>query len=245
MLIIQISDCHLYASEQYSGYDNITPYESLSAVLASVKQQYPDLVVCTGDISGDGSIESYQHFITMWQHSGIDCPLKVIAGNHDSPENMLMTFPTECMFDGPLMLENGWFLHGLNSKFEGNLGRVCEKQLANLHSHVDVNSDAPHLVAVHHHPIPCRGWMDTHEFTNRAQFIDAIKSLPQVKGVIYGHIHHASEQRINDCHYMSVPSTCWQWAQQKTFSTARELAGYRVIRLTATEQIDSQVIRIE
>ncbi|MCP4949366.1 MAG: hypothetical protein GY923_17890, partial [Aestuariibacter sp.] len=84
MTLIQISDCHLLESPARSGYGDINPLQSLEAVLKTVASLDVDGVLVTGDISGDDSEQSYQHFIQAINQHLPDIPVKVIAGNHDN-----------------------------------------------------------------------------------------------------------------------------------------------------------------
>ena len=98
--LIQLSDCHLLKDKDKTGYAGIAPYDSLARVLSDIQNyivqevasepqqraKYQLVVLVTGDISGDNSPESYQHFIAlMEQHiepAGIEW--FVLAGNHDN-----------------------------------------------------------------------------------------------------------------------------------------------------------------
>ncbi|MFT4746161.1 MAG: Icc protein, partial [Congregibacter sp.] len=84
MNIIQISDCHLFSDTQKTGYNSINPYQSLQHILAEVKFHQPDVLLVTGDISGDGSGQSYQHFSKLLCETKIKCRIGIIPGNHDN-----------------------------------------------------------------------------------------------------------------------------------------------------------------
>ena len=86
--------------------------------------------------------------------------------------------------------------------------------------------------------------MDSHEWTNREDFMALVANLPRVKLVIYGHIHQARSNKVQGCEFLSCPSTCWQWAQQSTFAISQEQAGFRVLNLMAGGGSHSQIIRV-
>ena len=139
-----------------------------------------------------------------------------------------------------------WQLHLLNSKFaDGTKGRVNDSTLQQLQHDIVAKPDVSHLIAVHHHPVDCNGWMDAHEWVNRSDFMAVVAANPQVKGVIHGHIHHASEQIVGNCCFMSTPATCWQFANQATFAVSEEAPGFRLLELEENGTLHSQVIRIE
>ena len=246
MKIVQISDCHLFADPNRQGYKQIAPYHSLARVFSHVKKKKPDLVIATGDISADKSAESYQHFISLWHDAGINCNCEVMAGNHDDLELMQEHFVEPCFGQNKSWLQGAnWQVHILNSKYaQGTKGFVNETELQALQLSLSKTPELRHLIAVHHHPIECNGWMDRHEWLNRAEFMKVVAAHPQVNGVIYGHIHHASEQKIGACLFMSAPSTCWQWAMQAEFATSDELPGFRVIELSENGLINSEIWRV-
>ena len=244
MKIIQLSDCHLYSSKSKPGYNNIVPYQSLAEVLHQIKTLSAELVIASGDISGDGSAESYEHFKQLWIDSGIAAPLMVLPGNHDELSAMQAKLSDYGLFSAAPMKLGKWHLHGLNSMYKGTLGALSAGQSDELQGYLQDYANDFHLVAVHHHPVECGGWMDKHQWLNRAEFVELVSQHPQLKAVIYGHIHHDSVTQIGPCQYMSCPSTCWQWAMQAEFAFTKERPGFRVIHLHGDGRLSTQIQRI-
>jgi Icc protein len=244
LTIVHLSDCHLFANTEQCGNGAINPYISLQSVLAKIAVLQADLVIASGDISGDESVHSYQHFQQLWRESTIRAPLMVLPGNHDNECLLADVLSKEYNWPTSLSLAPHWQVHGLNSKATGTQGSVSDQQLSTLAQQLKAHPDIYHLIAVHHHPIACGGWMDAHSWHNREGFMDLVACHPQVKAVVYGHIHHASEQMRQDCRFLSVPSTCWQWANQAEFACSGESPGYRVLTLYPDGQLSSQVERI-
>jgi Icc protein len=242
--IVQLSDCHLYSNISKPGYNGIKPYQSLTEILQQVKVLSPQLVIVSGDISGDGSAESYAHFKQLWRDSGLNSPLMVLPGNHDDLA-LLQAEMSECrLWNAAPMSLGKWHIHGLNSKYKATLGKLDRAQSTDLQEYLQHYATGFHLVAVHHHPLACGGWMDKHEWLNRADFVELMQQHRQVKAVIYGHIHHDSVRQLGDCQYMSCPSTCWQWAMQADFAFTAERPGFRVLQLAEDGSLSTQVIRI-
>lgn len=242
--IAQISDCHLFADPAKTGYGQINPKDSLVAVLDAVGLQQPDLVLVTGDISGDHSAESYQHFLDCWANAGIGAVLKVIPGNHDHLQRFHAAFGDACLgIQHPLILDN-WLIIGLDSTFEGTLGKVSQKQLDEASAVIAHHQSTQVLCAVHHHPIPMQGWMDSHEWLNRELFLAWLDDHCAVKLVVYGHIHFDKTDKHGNTLCQSVPSTCWQWAMSDDFCIDIQQPGFRLINIAPDGQFDSRVIRI-
>ena len=247
MKIIQISDCHLFADTHKVGYHNINPFRSLEQILAEIKVHQPDGLLVTGDISGDGSGQSYQHFSNLVHEAKIDCQVAIIPGNHDSQDQLTANIPEEYLWlnNPQLILRNQWHIHLLDTQYQDTIGRISEDSLTSLTEYLNLHSNDYHLLAAHHHPIPCGGWMDKHEWTNRHIFNDVVAQYQSVKGVVYGHIHMAIEQQKDQCLYMACPSTCWQFANEACFATTDLMPGYRVINLLGNGQITTSIHRLE
>lgn len=242
--IVQISDCHLFADTGRAGYAGINPFASLRAVLSRAATEQADLVVATGDISGDDSIDSYRHFLALIQQFLPHTPVYLIPGNHDKPAFMKEIFAGQVLTASePLRLGN-WLIHGLNSHFQGTLGKVSAEQLQQVQGHIENSGDCYHLLAVHHHPVPVDGWMDKHTFVNRQDLTRLVSLNPTIKAVIYGHVHLHQEHQREHCRYMSVPSSCWQWKNSADFAISDQLPGYRRIHLADNGELHSQIVRV-
>jgi Icc protein len=247
MNIIQITDCHLFSGNQKVGYNNINPYQSLQHILAEVKLRQPNVLLVTGDISGDGSGQSYQHFSELLNEAGINCRIGIIPGNHDNQAQMKTHIDSDYLWLNQyrLILPNRWHIHLLDTQYQYAIGQISESNLASLTEYLNLHCNDYHLLAAHHHPIPCNGWMDKHEWTNRQEFNAVVAANPSIKGVVYGHIHTAIEQQKNQCLYMACPSTCWQFATETSFATSDLLPGYRVIKLLDNGQIVTSIHRLK
>lgn len=244
MKVIQISDCHLYAESQRCGYNDINPYLSLSNVLQKAVQQKPDVILFTGDLSGDASEQSYQHFLALIKRYVGDTTWWYIPGNHDCPNTMFQTFGDHVLCEASPFLLGNWQIHGLNSHHVGTLGYVSGSSVDRLEKRIQSEAQHFHLIAVHHHPILTQSWMDKHEWLNRDEFMAFIDRAKCVRAVIYGHIHTDSLHQVGETTFYSCPSSCWQWEMQPTFAFSQELPGFRTILLGADGGISSTVTRV-
>ncbi len=233
----------MFADKQRTGYGDINPYKSLQKVLEDVSAYNPELLLVTGDLSSDGTVDSYQHFKALLAESKVSCDFKVLPGNHDSIDGLLAAFSEENLWSNSSALDllDTWKIHLLNSKFKGTLGEVSIQDLEALRQCLLLNKTKHHFIAVHHHPITCTGWMDKHEWVNREAFTQLVESFPQVKVVIYGHIHTEIETNQNGVLYLACPSTCWQWAITKSFGLTEAMPGFRVMDLHENGEISHQV----
>lgn len=87
VLLVQLSDSHLFA-EADGALLGMSTRDSLEKVVEQVlvEQLQIDLVVASGDISQDGSVESYEAFRRI--SARIAAPARWFAGNHDELPQM-------------------------------------------------------------------------------------------------------------------------------------------------------------
>jgi Icc protein len=172
MKIVQISDCHLYADTNKTGFRQVNPYQSLAKVLNKVSGLKPALVIASGDISSDSTLDSYRHFSSLWQAANLDCKLIVMPGNHDDIAVMQAHFAAQYLsLGGAIYQTDVWQIHCLNSKFaqgaskdsaQETRGMVSKSDLLQLEAAISSAPDLRHLISVHHNHIDCGGWMDVH-----------------------------------------------------------------------------------
>lgn len=229
--LIQLTDLHLYADKTRCGYADINPYESFRQVLISARDCQPDAIIVTGDISGDDSPASYQHFLTLMDELVPTIPWMVIPGNHDDNpafDNALMDH--QLTPRQPLALGH-WHIHGLDTRFEGARGKVSARQLRETADTVSQHVSHYHMVALHHHIQPTLSWMDTHSLVNALTVRQWLQATPGVRAVLHGHIHDACEYRLGTQAVLSAPSTCWQFAMTEQFGVTSDAPGFRELLL--------------
>ena len=86
--VLQLTDPHLMARAD-GDLLGVRTRESLQAVIAEVLKVHgqPDLILATGDLAQDGSVEAYRVFGESLK--GFSCPSVWIAGNHDHADNLV------------------------------------------------------------------------------------------------------------------------------------------------------------
>lgn len=243
--ILQISDCHLFSDPDKVGYSEINPTLSLEAILKDAVKESPDLVLFTGDISGDDSEPSYIRLQSLLEDADLLKNVRMIPGNHDVPELMIKVFGTTvCQFDSHEDFGQ-WRIHYLNSHYEGTKGSVSNERLQMLEEAVLGFPNKNHIVTVHHHPLDCIHWMDKHDWVDRSKFLQLMYFLPRTIRVLYGHVHHDFHRVFGGHEYYACPSTCWQWAQTEQFGVSDQPPGYRMIELGESGEWLTWVNRVE
>lgn len=211
--LLQLTDCHLRSSPADLVKGCATDRSlavALDAALAGLEAP-PDAVLATGDLSQDGSPESYRRFRERLGALGL--PVLCIPGNHDDPGALAeacssapFTYCGDAKFGAwRLVLLSTW-------DGERGGGRLGEDELARL-GQVLATAQEPHvLVVLHHHPLPVGSrWLDSVGLDDAAQFLAAIDRAPAVRAVLWGHIHQVFDGRRKDVRYLGTPSTCFQF----------------------------------
>ncbi len=244
--VLHITDCHLTGSPS-GELLGVNTRDSLNAVLDCVRAQQirPDLLIASGDLAQDGSVEAYRYFeqsIAEWT-----CPKAWFPGNHDDRGNMAQVAKSSGVLE-KVRRFGAWQVVLLDSLVEGKVyGELAQAELAVLEQALTERPELHTLVCLHHHPIviDCR-WLDNIGLQNREQFMALIARHPQVRGVLWGHIHQQLDRQLGELKLFSTPSTCIQFLPQSDGFAVQNIApGYRVLQLHDDGEITTQVYRAE
>ena len=241
---IQISDSHLLQDnrQRLIGVDTGA---SLRAVIDLVSnEENVSGILASGDLSQDGSLQSYQRFSEITQTTGV--PVYWIPGNHD--DSKYFHDPDGFPLKKRDLIEVGnWRVLLLDSVIPGKeSGLLADSELEYIENNV-INDGKHHLLVMHHQPISCgSAWLDSMILENADDFIRLISSKDNIRAVLYGHIHQASRQQLAGISFFSTPSTCFQFKPRTDeFTLDTRLPGYRKIILKNDGSIETDVIRIK
>ena len=244
--ILQVTDSHLYANQQ-GQLLGVNTQDSLKAALVAYfqLQQEVDLVLVTGDISQDGSPESYQRFVDIT--SCLKAPQRWIAGNHDEYALMQQLYKGDpCL--NKSFIANNWQVLMLNSNVPGKVyGELTNDELSYLKQQLDNPAAEYTMVCLHHHALPvgCE-WLDNIGLRNAAEFNQLIDQYEQVQVVLCGHIHQVLDSYEHCARYLGSPSTCVQFAKHSPQFKLDHLApGFRLINLLENGGIETSVHRAD
>ncbi len=186
VLLVQLSDSHLFAdgAGKLLGVDT---QDSLQRVIERVlqEQQQIDLILASGDLSQDGSAESYQRFREMT--AVIPAPARWFPGNHDEVPAMQAACVDSDLLEPVIDLGN-WRVTLLDSSIPGAVpGYLSEQQLALLERALSEAPDRHHLICLHHHPVSigCK-WMEPIGLRNPDALFAVLERFSQVRAVLWG-----------------------------------------------------------
>jgi len=246
LYLLQITDPHLKA-EADGELLGVNTRDSFDAVLDHVRRRHhsPDAVLATGDLSQDGTEASYRYFQSRM--AVFDCPVFWFSGNHDHRpvmNSLIQGTPA----DQRSFRRGGWQLLFLDSSVPGQVhGELREEELGFLDRALSEHPDEHALVCLHHHPIDISAsWMNGIGLHNREAFFAVLERHPQVRGLLWGHIHQELDEERQGIRMLASPSTCVQFRPgSDSFSVDEVAPGYRWLRLYPDGRIETGVERIE
>ncbi|MBW7473036.1 3',5'-cyclic-AMP phosphodiesterase [Marinobacter sp. M216] len=244
--VLQLTDPHLMANAD-GELLGVNTRESLSAVIDEVLKVHgqPDLILATGDLAQDGSEEAYRVFGESLRVFA--CGSAWLAGNHDSAE-ALRSVAAEYQADRRTIVEGGWQCILLDSSVPGKVyGELSQAELDFLEAALAEHPDLPTMVTLHHHPVNIGSdWMEQIGLRNREAFWEVVDRYPQVKMVLWGHIHQEHALDRNGVSLLATPSTCIQFTSGSSrFSVEPLSPGYRWFELMASGDFKTEVRRAE
>jgi Icc protein len=243
--VVQLTDTHLFADAHQAMRGCVTA-KTLEQVLQCLEtlDPQPDLLLLTGDISQDETPASYQRLRRLV------APLKIptywTAGNHDHLPAMQAQLRGDPFSSETVIRQGGWQIVLLNSQIPGSTaGQLSQAVLEALRQELQLHAELPTLIALHHPPCSVNSSsMDALGLQNGSALYAVLDRYPQVRLVIFGHIHQAFTTTRRQVAYLGCPSTCVQF---KPRSSPMEIddqpPGFRRLWLYPDGQFETEVIR--
>jgi Icc protein len=233
LVVAQITDIHLFADSDRNLLGICTD-ESWNSVLIQVNKlpQRPDLLLLTGDLSQDGKAGSYQKIVDSVEQLGI--PTYWLPGNHDQVSTMEQVLRSGIVSAEKSFARGNWQFLLLNSQSVGCVhGYLAPETLVWLNQELGSNPDKPTLIALHHPPFAVgSSWLDDSALQNSEELFMVLERHPQVKLVLFGHIHQEFSKWHNGVQFFGTPSTCIQFEPgSEDFALGKVKPGFRLLYL--------------
>ena len=242
--ILHLTDTHLHAAAD-SRMRGVTTYETFLAVLKHVQSDRrwpPDAILVTGDIVQDESRAGYQRFRDTLEPLGV--PVYCVPGNHDDPKLMDELLNGGLFKVGGALRLDGWALVLLNTFLTGeDAGGLGEARLNGLTGNLKDHAGDHILICMHHQPIPMgSAWLDGVGLRDASRFLAEVDLHDNVRGIVWGHVHQASDRMRGSVRLLSTPSTCSQFLpNSEFFAIDGRPPGLRWIELFANGEIQTQI----
>jgi len=241
--LIQITDPHLTENKE-TKVKGWSTHESFERIVACIeKNESPDFIVATGDISNDGTKKSY---IAYQKGIGrFKKPVYTILGNHDNHKNFQTVFGTKFQPVEKITLSETWLMIAIDSTSKNKeSGYITKQQMYSLRKLIKNYKDKNIVIFLHHQPIKMGFWIDKVGLENSDHFTTSIANQSNIKAVVWGHVHHESENSLRSIKMLSTPSTCYQFCGNAQKPDTNK-PGYRKINLLKSGKIETQVVRID
>lgn len=240
--VIQFTDPHLFG-DTAGTLRGINTLESLERTLADASGHLAiaDAVLVTGDLVQDDA-GGYEHFRRLFARLGK--PVLCIPGNHDFvPQMRAALAGPPFQLDGPVDI-GAWRIVMLDSVVPNQAGgHMSVDVLAKLDEDLGVARQRHAMVCLHHHPVMMSSrWLDSVGLANADEFWSVIGSHPQVKAVVWGHVHQNFEGVRRGVRLFATPSTCAQFQPRSDqFVLDDQPPAYRLFTLHSNGAIDTGV----
>jgi len=226
----------------------VNTYDTFRAVIthAMSEPRSPDAIIATGDLVQDETRTGYERFRETLENYKL--PVYCIPGNHDSPTTMVEVLDSAPFQVGGSVQLGNWSVILLNSFSSGDDGgRLDIPELLRLRETLAANESSHTLICIHHHPVPMGSrWLDGVALRNPDDFFDIVEQFPQVRGIVWGHVHQASDRQRKGVRLLSTPSTCSQFLPNSDdFTLDAHTPGYRWLELFSDGTIDTEVVWLE
>lgn len=205
--VVQFSDTHL-CREASSAPDG--PDRGLERAVALAAPLRPDLLLLTGDITNDESVEACRRVRSIL--STLDAPIVATPGNHDDRDAVQSVFTEP--HDRQI---GGWRIILADTLVPGRIsGRIDVPELLDR---LGPEGDRPTLLAMHHPPIgtSTKEWF---VLQGSAGLVSALSSRRDVVVVAAGHLHEAFHVVLSATSYIGCSSTWYSLAHHGDDFTA-------------------------
>ena len=203
--LIQISDCHI--DDQVESME-VDTHTNLVSVIRAVTKHNCDTLLITGDLTHNGTLNSYQVLQRML--TPIESKIVVLSGNHDQIENLNQVFSEQLISKFSL---GNWEIITIDSTQPSKTSGYVTKQALDQLDQDLQNSVAKYNIVALHHPIVSMqsDWDDSLSLENADKLLNVMNKYPKIKAVLWGHAHQASEFNNDDVVLISCPSTALQF----------------------------------
>ncbi len=195
-LIAQISDLHVQLPGKLAyGVVDTNPLVAEAIARLSRLNPQPDVVVASGDLIQDGTVEEYELLKVML--TPLQCPVYLMPGNHDHRDHLRQVFNTHTYLPKESShvsyVVDGYSIRMimLDSIIPGKGGGCVDAaRLAWLEQQLAAAPDTPTLLFMHHPPFATSiPWMDRKRLQGHGALAALIGQHSQVKRISCGHLH--------------------------------------------------------
>lgn len=237
MRFLHITDTHLSSVENNNTFEKIIDYINLNNKKLNIDQ-----IIVTGDISDDGSTESYQKFFR--EIKKLNLSYNILHGNHDNYIKMMEISSKNGVDIGfEFITRNGWVIVSLDTVVEGeDYGSVSKNELEKLIEKINKYKNYKIALFMHHHifavgtPI-----VDACKLVNSGELLQSINGS-SIKFIGTGHAHTLFQRRENGILISVAPAVCSQWINGTISPAKISNSGFNIISLDDDTHIETWLL---
>ena len=244
--LLQFTDTHICPGpDQF--FDGVDTEKTLVQVIAHARKFHwpPDAVLVTGDLVHEPAPSAYERLNAILKTMAR--PVFCVPGNHDDPVLIHGVLGAENISTARAIIFNHWICVMLDTFLpESHAGCLSITELGFLDQALTEHGDKHALICLHHPPVSVGSpWMDRMGLQNPAGLFSIVDRHPQVRGILWGHIHQEFNSARNTVQLMATPSTCVQFTPKADgYIKADKPPAYRYLQLHASGEIGTRVINI-
>lgn len=197
-VLAQLSDLHLRDPADPLVRGRVDPRPKLAAALTALAAHSPDALLCTGDLSDDGTTESYIELRSLIEPVAEALNAKLIwgNGNHDSREAFAATLLDQAATVGPLNQVHhvgGLRVLWLDTTVPGaDHGEVADASLGWLAEQLSQPAEEGTILGLHHTPLPVvQDLAASWELIGQRR-LAALLASTDVRAIVGGHFHQSA-----------------------------------------------------
>jgi len=243
--LLQFTDPHLVAQPD-GALRGVVTRASVQNVLRHARAHHwnADALLLTGDLVNDdpGGYAAVRELF-----GDLGKPVWCLPGNHDDAELMRRELAGAPFHVGGFQDLGAWRIVMLDSCVAGQAhGRLSAAELARLEASLAGAGDRHVLVGLHHHPVRMGSrWIDSVGLQNADEFFAVTDRHPQLRAIVWGHVHQSFEGHRKGVRLFGAPSTCAQFLPHADqFAIDPSPPGYRRLCLHADGSLETEVVRV-
>jgi Icc protein len=246
--LVHLTDTHLFADPD-GALKGVNTRQTLARVLERVRADggAPGAFLLTGDLSQDETAASYRILSDLLAPFGL--PAFALAGNHDDPAAMAAAFGPA---GGRIRMDRShalgaWRLVLADTRVPGAVGgALADGEVAALDKALAGHPETPTLLALHHPPLATgSAWMDAIGLANPEAVHALVARHPQVRCVVWGHVHQEQDETRHGVRWLSSPATSIQFLPRAdAFTLDPAPPGYRWLDLAPDGTLATGVRRL-
>ncbi len=244
--VLQITDLHIRSAptSKFMNTDVDTD-ATLQSVLDEIHANEPadSIVVATGELVQEPVEAAYQRL--KLQLTGSRNRYFLMPGNHDNPVLVRRVCNKDNSWCVGQQVLGEWLTLFLDTSDQPERpdGLISRAELSRLERTLAVCGNKHVMLFLHHPPVQVGSpWVDAIGLRNSDELFAITDRYPQVKGMVFGHIHQQFEAARKNVRLIGSPSTCIQFKPRTEHFEIDVLPpGYRWFDLNADGTFETGV----